>query len=182
MQSEVVFVASGSVRHMIEELLFKDSGVLYHSCLKLDVKSMLPEDKCVEYIVRKFVDTGKDIDEVCAKRIYTSTREHPYFVQMLRYEVWNRTEESVTMEDVENAIGYLRDRESYGYDLIIEALDYKYLKNVLKLVGENDGSYFSNSNLLVYKIPSASALNRLLKTLTEQGIIEKKPGEGSTRQ
>jgi len=134
---------------------------------------MLPEDECVEYIVRKFVDTGKDVDEMCAKRIYTSTREHPYFVQMLRYEVWNRTEESVTMEDVENAIDYLRDRESYGYDLIIEALDYKYLKNVLKLVGENDGSYFSNSNLLVYKIPSASALNRLLKTLAEQGIIEK---------
>jgi len=173
MQSEVVFVASGSVRHMIEGLLFKDSGVLYHSCLKLDIKSMLPEDKCVEYIVRKFVDTGKDIDEVCAKRIYTSTRGHPYFVQMLSYEVWNRTEVNVTMEDVENAIGYLRDRESYAYDLIIEALDYKYLKNVLKLVGENDGGYFSNSNLLAYEIPNTSALNRLLKKLTEQGIIEK---------
>jgi len=173
MQSEVVFVASGSVRHMIEELLFKDSGVLYHSCLKLDIKSMVPEDESVEYIVRKFVDTGKDIDEVCAKRIYTLTRGHPYFVQMLSYEVWNRTEVNVTMEDVENAIGYLRDRESYAYDLIIEALDYKYLKNVLKLVGENDGGYFSNSNLLAYKIPGASALNRLLKTLTEQGIIEK---------
>ena len=173
MQSEVVFVASGSVRHMIEELLFKDSGVLYHSCLKLDIKSMVPEDESVEYIVRKFVDTGKDIDEVCAKRIYTSTRGHPYFVQMLSYEVWNRTEESVTMEDVENAIDYLRDRESYGYDLIIEALDYKYLKNVLKLIRENDGGYFSNSNLLAYEIPNTSALNRLLKRLTEQGIIEK---------
>jgi len=173
MQSEVVFVASGSVRHMIEELLFKDSGVLYHSCLKLDIKSMVPEDESVEYIVRKFVDTGKDVDEVCAKRIYTSTRGHRYFVQMLSYEVWNRTEESVTMEDVENAIGYLRDRESYAYDLIIEALDYKYLKNVLKLIGENDGGYFSNSNLLAYEIPNTSALNRLLKRLTEQGIIEK---------
>jgi len=173
MQSEVVFVASGSVRHMIEELLFKDSGVLYHSCLKLDIKSMVPEDESVEYIVRKFVDTGKDVDEMCAKRIYASTRGHPYFVQMLSYEVWNRTEVNVTMEDVENAIGYLRDRESYAYDLIIEALDYKYLKNVLKLVGENDGGYFSNSNLLAYKIPGASALNRLLKKLTEQGIIEK---------
>jgi hypothetical protein len=157
MQSEVVFVASGSVRHMIEELLFKDSGVLYHSCLKLDIKSMVPEDESVEYIVRKFVDTGKDVDEMCAKRIYTSTRGHPYFVQMLSYEVWNRTEESVTMEDVENAIGYLRDRESYAYDLIIEALDYKYLKNVLKLIGENDGDYFSNSILLVYGIPNTSA-------------------------
>jgi len=173
MQSEVVFVASGSVRHMIEELLFKDSGVLYHSCLKLDIKSMVPEDESVEYIVRKFVDTGKDIDEVCAKRIYTSTRGHPYFVQMLSYEVWNRTEVNVTMEDVENAIDYLCDRESYGYDLIIEALDYKYLKNVLKLIGENDGGYFSNSNLLAYEIPNTSALNRLLKRLTEQGIIEK---------
>jgi hypothetical protein len=76
---------------------------------------------------------------------------------MLSYEVWNRTEESVTMEDVENAIGYLRDRESYAYDLIIEALDYKYLKNVLKLIGENDGDYFSNSILLVYGIPNTSA-------------------------
>jgi len=104
---------------------------------------------------------------------FHSTRGHPYFVQMLSYEVWNRTEWNATMEDVENAIDYLCDRESYGYDLIIEALDYKYLKNVLKLIGQNDGGYFSNSNLLAYKIPGAGALNRLLKRLTEQGIIEK---------
>jgi hypothetical protein len=32
MQSDVVFVASGSMRNMIEQLFFKDSGVLYHSC------------------------------------------------------------------------------------------------------------------------------------------------------
>ncbi|WP_448377137.1 AAA family ATPase [Fervidobacterium sp.] len=172
-QKDVVFVFSGSMRHMIEELFFEESGVLYHSCLRIDIGKMLPEEECVEYIVEKFNYTGKKIILEDAKRIYGLTKGHPYFLQLLCYELWNKTEGVIGKEEIGVFFDSLCERESYGYELIIETLEYKYLKNVLKLISEQTGDYFSIANLQKYKIPSATTLNNLLKKLTERGIVEK---------
>ncbi|AMW32004.1 Predicted ATPase, AAA+ ATPase superfamily [Fervidobacterium changbaicum] len=172
-RSDVLFVFSGSMRHMIEELFFEASGVLYHSCLRIDMTSMLPENECVEYILRKFEETDKNISLESARKVYELTKGHPYFLQLLCYELWNKTESSSGIEQVEEVFDYLCDREAYGYDMIIETLDYKYLRNVLKLISEQDGDYFSAENLEKYKLPSAGALNKLLKRLTQHGILEK---------
>lgn len=172
-QKDVVFVFSGSMKHMIEELFFEESGVLYHSCLRVDIGKMLPEDESVEYIVEKFNSTGKKITLEDAKRIYRLTKGHPYFLQLLCYELWDKAGELISEEEIDVIFDSLCERESYGYELIIETLEYKYLKNVLKLISEQTDGYFSIANLQKYKIPNATTLNNLLKKLTERGIIEK---------
>ncbi|WP_448384752.1 AAA family ATPase [Fervidobacterium sp.] len=172
-QKDVVFVFSGSMRHMIEELFFEESGALYHSCLRVDIGTMLPEEECVEYIVEKFNSTGKKIILENAKRIYGLTKGHPYFLQLLCYELWNKTEGVIGKEEIGVVFDSLCERESYGYELIIETLEYKYLKNVLKLISEQTGDYFSIASLQRYKIPNATTLNNLLKKLTQRGIVEK---------
>jgi AAA+ ATPase superfamily predicted ATPase len=172
-QKDIVFVFSGSMRHMIEELFFEESGVLYHSCLRVNISNMLPEDESVEYIVEKFISTGKKIVLKDAKRIYELTKGHPYFLQLVCYELWDKTEGVINTEEIDVIFDSLCERESYGYELIIETLEYKYLKNVLKLISEQPGDYFSIANLQKYKIPNATTLNNLLKKLTERGIVEK---------
>jgi len=172
-QKDVVFIFSGSMRHMIEELFFEKSGVLYHSCLRVDIGKMLPEDESVEYIVENFNSTGKKIILEDAKRIYELTKGHPYFLQLLCYELWDKAGELISKEEIDVIFDSLCERESYGYELIIETLEYKYLKNVLKLISEQTDGYFSIANLQKYKIPNATTLNNLLKKLTERGIIEK---------
>ncbi|MGQ9856738.1 MAG: AAA family ATPase [Fervidobacterium sp.] len=169
----VGFVFSGSFKHMLEQMFFESSGVLYHSCLRVDLNSLLPENDCVEYLVRQFVGTGKVISPDLAKEVYTKTKGHPYYLQLFGYELWSRTDGKVKFEDVEDAFNDIVEKESYNYDILVETLGYKYVKNALKLVAEQTGYLFSVDTLEGYDIPNSSALSKVLRKLSEYGIVEK---------
>ncbi|QIV78567.1 ATP-binding protein [Fervidobacterium pennivorans subsp. keratinolyticus] len=169
----VGFVFSGSFKHMLEQLFFENSGILYHSCLKVDLNPLLPEDDCVEYLVRQFGRTGKVISPDLAKEVYTKTKGHPYYLQLFGYELWSRTQAEVDFEDVEDAFNNIVEKESYNYDILVETLGYKYVKNALKLVAEQSGELFSSGTLEGYDIPNSSALSKVLRKLSEYGIVEK---------
>lgn len=172
-REDIVFVFSGSFKHMLERLFFENSGVLYHSCLRLDLNSLLPENDCVEYLVRQFGKTGKVISPELARDVYTRTNGHPYYLQLFGYELWSRADGKVNFGAVENVFDDIVEKESYNYDMLIETLGYKYVKNTLKLVAEQSSELFSSGTLEGYDIPNPSALIKVLKKLFEYGIVEK---------
>lgn len=172
-RENVVFIFSGSFKHMLEQLFFESSGILYHSCLRFDLNSLLPENDCVEYLVRQFGRTGKVISPDLAKEVYARTKGHAYYLQLFGYELWNRADGKVSFDDVEHAFYEIVEKESYNYDVLIETLGYKYVKNALKLIAEQSSDLFSSETLERYGIPSSSVLSKILKKLSEYGIVEK---------
>lgn len=170
--SKVVFVFSGSVRHMVEEMFFQSKGILYHSGIRVDLGSFLPKEAIVNYLVCKFKDSGKFISKEIAEEFYQITKGHPYYVQILAYEIWNLCKQVVSYEDLQNALNQLISRESLSYDMAFDILGQKYLRKVLLMIASSK-DIFSLETLREYEIPNPSVVNKTVKKLVELGFVEK---------
>lgn len=168
----VVFVFSGSMRHMIEELFFQSKGLMYHSGIKLDLCSFLPKDAVIDHVCEKFRSSGKTMPRQLAERFYAITKGHPYYVQMLAYEVWNLCGETVTEQDLQNALNQLIFRERHSYDMVLDMLGQKHLRKVLVMIATNR-DIFSLETLQEFEIPNPSIVNKTIKKLVELGFVEK---------
>lgn len=172
-EGNVSFFFAGSKKHMLESLFFQKSGAMYHSCLRMDVDTYLPKEDCIQYAQKKFKESYKSLPNEPAEFIFNLTRGHPYFFQLLCYETWNKTDSVVTKEIVTEAYEILCDRESYAYDVLIDKVDYRYVRNILALLTKGESEPFSQETLKRYGIPTASVMSRTLKLLSEHGIVEK---------
>lgn len=168
----VVFVFSGSTRHMIEELFFQSKGLMYHSGVKLDLCSFLPKRSVMDYIVNKFRESRKTMPQEIAEKFYEITKGHPYYVQVLAYEVWNLSKEVVNEFDLQDALNQLILRERHSYDMVLDMLGQKYLRKVLVMIASNK-DVFSLETLQEFEIPNPSIVNKTIKKLVELGFVEK---------
>lgn len=169
---KVVFVFSGSMRHMIEELFFQSKGLMYHSGIKLDLCSFLPKKSVMDYITSKFKESGKAMSQEIAEKFYEITKGHPYYVQVLAYEVWNLSGKVVKEIDLHNALNQLILRERHSYDMVLDMLGQKYLRKVLVMIASNK-DIFSLEALQEFEIPNPSIVNKTIKKLVELGFVEK---------
>ncbi|MGB9790514.1 AAA family ATPase [Thermotoga caldifontis] len=172
-ENRVSFIFAGSRRHMLEKLFFHNSGTLFRSALRLDIETYLPKDECIAYAKGKFKNSHKNLSDDAADLIYELTRGHPYFFQLLCFEVWNRTENTATVEIVRESFEALLDREAYSYDALIDQLGYRYAKNVLALLSMEGQDIFSQDALRKYEIPNPAIVNKTIRVLSEYGIVEK---------
>ncbi|WP_345967666.1 ATP-binding protein [Pseudothermotoga sp.] len=169
---KVVFVFSGSMRHMIEELFFQSKGLMYHSGIKLDLCSFLPKSSVIDYVCEKFSLSGKKMPRQIAERFYDITKGHPYYVQMLAYEVWNLCGETVTEYELQSALNQLIFRERHSYDMVLDMLGQKHLRKVLVMIATNK-DIFSLETLQEFEIPNPSIVNKTIRKLVELGFVEK---------
>ncbi|MEN3041740.1 MAG: hypothetical protein ABDH59_00290 [Fervidobacterium sp.] len=172
-ENNVSFFFAGSKKHMLESLFFQNSGAMYHSCLRMDVDTYLPKEECIRYAQKKFKESYKSLPDEPAEFIFTLTRGHPYFFQLLCFETWNKTDSVTTKEIITEAYEMLCDRESYVYDVLIDQIGYRYVKNILAILTNGENEPFSQETLKRYSIPNASVASKTLKLLSEHGIVEK---------
>jgi AAA+ ATPase superfamily predicted ATPase len=168
----VIFVFSGSIRHMIEELFFQSKGLMYHCGVKLDLSSFLPKEKVTDYLVRKFEGSGKRISSSIAERFCAITKGHPYYVQIMAYELWNTCLKEATEKDLGEALNQLISRERHTYDMALDMLGQKYVRKVLIMIACNK-DIFSIEALREFEIPNPSIANKTVKKLIELGFVEK---------
>jgi len=171
---DVAYVFLGSKRHMIERI-FNDQSRPFYKIGKFFPLEKIPRDDFVKFIVKRFKHTGFSIPSNMAERIVEITDSHPYYTQILCYEVWNeclkggRISETLVDKGLE---GVLLDH-SYAFTSLWDSLPSKQKNLLIALVFEENPSLHSQFLIEKYDLGSPATVSKSLKTLEIKGILER---------
>jgi AAA+ ATPase superfamily predicted ATPase len=168
----------GSKTHILEELFNDKKKAFYHSASQISI-GPLPEDDTIRYLQNKFTASGIALDAETGRYLIASAGNIPHYVQLLAAEVWQYlidTKKPVTKKALDYCVKqilalkgdyYLElfDRQSQGRKQLLQSLT---------VSGKN---IFSIAYINTHGHSSISTVQRAIKELVEDGIVEKLNGE-----
>ncbi|NOR74820.1 MAG: ATP-binding protein, partial [Draconibacterium sp.] len=125
-----------------------------------------------EFIIRKFADYKKEIDEVVVSEMLDWTTIHTYFVQLLCNRVFINSGNKVTTENWQNeAIKLLKEQQPIflGYRDILTQEQWK----LLKAIAHKGEAYSLTSKNFIqkYSLGSSATVIRSIKSLQKKSFI-----------
>lgn len=172
---EVSYVFMGSKRHILEQI-FEDPNRPFYRFAKPFPLSKIPIKEFKKFIMKKFKETGIEIDSSTIDELLDFTDGHPYFTQQLCHELWNIASENkiAKKEDVKKAIlEILRIHK----DLFIKEWDSLTIHQKKLLVGlsweDSVTKLYASSFVEKYELSSSSHVYRAMEPLLKEGTVEK---------
>ena len=166
----VSYCLYGSKRHMMLEV-FTDYSMPFYKFGDMMFLDKIKTPEWVDFISRRFKETGKNIDEDTCKEIISLTDNHPYYVQQLSQQVWLRTESMATLETVREAHSDIVAQLSLMFDNVTQTLTNGQLC-LLKAMSAGEKNISSKAVMDKYHLSSPTMISRARKALVERDILD----------
>lgn len=172
------YVFMGSRHSLINRIFFDKKSPFYYIGKKVEI-NYIPKNEFNLFIEDRFSTTGKKIEGPQIERILEATSGHPYFTQLLCFEIWNAAAKKVAPEDVEESLQRCLSSSGYIYEMLLDQIRNRTQRALLAhLAKSGSKNLFSFEALRQMEIKNPNALNYATKRLLEMEIIEKdKRGE-----
>lgn len=166
--SSLVFLFSGSNRHLLLEMFDDKSMPLYMLCDKLHLERMHSSDYRSHLDALAIKVWGKKLPDAVFNKLMTLTELHPFYVNLLCHKLWKENFPDVAK--VESAWHACMEEESRRIRAEIEKLT-RNQQDLLKTLAlypteEPTGQAFSARSGL-----SASSLHQAFKILSDQDVV-----------
>lgn len=171
LQKSVSYCLFGSRKHLMNELFEKKSYPFYKFGDAVYLSKIGTED-WIEYICKRFKDTGKLISEELAEKICVRVDNHSSYVQQLAWLVWIHADEVATEQDLEAAYQDLIDQNTPLFEKQTESLT-TYQMNFLRAVIDGVYSEFTTREVLnKYQLGSSANVSIVKRALVKKELIE----------
>lgn len=168
--THVTYCLYGSKRHMLLDV-FTNPSMPFYKFGDIMFLEKISEENWVEFIQRRFTETGKEIGDEDAILITQLTENHSYYVQQLAQQVWLRTEQKCTGSIVSDAHQGIVNQLSLLFVNITESLSNSQL-NFLKALLSGEKQLSSKNTLQKYKLGTSANIGRLKQALLSREIID----------
>lgn len=168
--SSVCYCLYGSKRHMLLDI-FNNYSMPFYKFGDILFLQKIKRDEWVNFIAKRFTDTGKEIsDEQCGK-IADLMKNHPYYTQQLSQQTWLRTDKVCTDDIIRIALNALIDQLSLLFANILDSLTAKQI-SFLIAVANNETNFSSKEVLTKYKLGTSANIKNLKKATLEKDLID----------
>lgn len=173
-QQKINYLFFGSKTHLLAEMFNDKKRAFYNSALQMSIGS-LPKHDSIRFLQYNFSASKISIDDETAKYLIHAAANIPHYIQLLASEVWQKAVNTIPVikkelidECVKNVVFHKSDyyMELYGR----QSQSRKELLRALTLEGTN---VFSSAYIKKHRLPTAATLQRAVKELINEGIIEK---------
>jgi len=177
-QEKTNYLFFGSKTHLLNEMFNDKKKAFYNSASQMSIGS-LPQQDTIEFLRTKFSQSNISLDEDTAKYMISVTADIPHYIQLLASEIWQNTintQPVITKNIVDkSAQKVLALKSDYYMELFDRrSQNQKQLLNALTLEGKN---IFSTAYINKYQLSAISTLQRSVKELINDGVVEKKDNE-----
>jgi hypothetical protein len=177
-QQTVNYLFFGSKTYLLKELFNNKKRAFYNVASQMMI-GKLPEKETIEFLQEKLAGSAISIDTETAEYIISVTSNIPHYIQLLAAEIWQYMVNShtvVTKQIVDDcAACVLALKSDYYMELFDrQSQSRKQLLQALVVGGKN---LFSTAYIHTHRLPGAATLQRAVKGLVEEGIIEKMQNE-----
>ncbi len=171
--TNVVFIFSGSKKHLITEMFASPNRPFYQSTRMLPL-GKIDEDLYVEFAAKHFSQHRRKIEPDALKRVMIFSRRHTFYTQMLLNRAFLRQEKKITeailLEEIEKIFG--ENQGIYeGYSSLLTSAQWK----VLKAIASEEKLYQPQSQKFInrYQLGTAAGVGRIIKALIDKDLILK---------
>ncbi len=172
-QQRVNYLFFGSKTHMMQAMFTDKKRPFYNAASQMSI-SYLPEKDTIEFLQTNFARKKVELDIKMARYIINVSGNIPYYIQQLASEIWLNIENnsSINREIVDRcARQVIVMKSDYFMELFENQSASK--KQLLIALCTNGENVFSESYRQTHRLPSSATLQRAVKGLTNDGIIDK---------
>ena len=171
LQQHVSYCLFGSKKHLMNEL-FEKKNLPFYKFGDAIYLTKIETKYWIEYICKRFENTGKHISPELAKEICRLVDNHSSYVQQLAWLLWIRTTDIATEEQLTHALEDLLDQNKILFQSETENLS-AYQMNFLKAVIDGIHSKFSSKEIILkYNLGTSANIVRLKSALLQKELIE----------
>ena len=171
LQQHVSYCLFGSKKHLMNEL-FERRNLPFYKFGDAIYLTKIETKYWVEYICRRFADTGKQISSGLAEEICRLVDNHSSYVQQLSWLLWIHTAGAATDTQLSAALEDLLDQNNILFQNEIESLS-SYQMNFLRAIIDGVDSGFSRKEVLQkYNLGTSANIIRLKNALLQKELIE----------
>lgn len=174
-QQDVTYCLYGSKRHMLMDIFTNSNKPFYRFGQTLYLQKI--ESKYwIDYIVRTFRDTGKEIAEENAAMICRIMENHSWYVQQLSFFVWAATDSVATKDIIQRQLHAVLDTNMPVFEAETDKLA---ASQVAMLRAVVNGEQRLNSAEVVkkYSLGGPQTITRNKSVLVNNDILEKRDGK-----
>lgn len=160
----------GSKRHMMMDV-FASSSMPFYKFGDLMFLEKIQENDWIEFITKRFSDTGKKIKPEVASHLAMSVSCHPYYVQQLAQLSWLQTAKQCDIDIVERALDTLQRQLGLLFQTITDGLSNTQV-NFMRAVLEGATQLSSQENLRKYRLGTSANVVRIKQALIGKEILD----------
>lgn len=168
--TDVAYCLYGSKRNMMIDL-FSDPKNPFYKFGDMIFLQKIVREEWVPFIVRRFRDTGKQINNDIAAYIADRVENHPYYVQQLSQLVWFRTSGQCSKEIVDAAFEGLEAQLGLVFSLILDNLAPSQI-GFLQAVANGETSFTAQEVLTRYRLGSSANVKNIKNALEKKELID----------
>jgi hypothetical protein len=177
-QQSTNYLFFGSKTHLLKEMFVDKKKAFYNSALQMTIGS-LPQQDTIKFLREKFTLSGINIEDDAAKYLIEVAADIPNYIQLLASEVWQNAincQTVITKATIdESAEKVLALKNDYYLELFEHRSQNQ--KQLLKALTYERKNIFSTDYIKKHRLSAVSTLQRSVKELINNGIIDKKGGE-----
>lgn len=165
----------GSKKHMMNELFALPSMPFFKFGEVINLKK-IPEDLWIEFLLKKFEEVGKSINEALAKRICDLTENYSSYVQQLAWLLWTNYDSKDLDKALDISYNQLLEHSAILFEQQTQDLT-AYQINFLKMLLEDRTvKYNSMEAIERYNLGSPANVGRIKTALIKKELIDLEDG------
>ena len=171
LQQHVSYCLFGSKKHLMNEL-FEKKNLPFYKFGDAIYLAKIETKYWIEYICKRFENTGKHISPELAEEICRLVDNHSSYVQQLSWLLWIRTINTATTEQLSYALEDLLYQNNILFQSETENLS-AYQMNFLKAIVDGIHTKFSSKEVISkYNLGTSANIVRLKNALLQKELIE----------
>lgn len=170
LHQHVTYCIYGSKRHMLLEVFSSPSMPFYKFGDIISLEKIKEKD-WIEFIIKRFQETGKLIEAENAAMIASSCENHPYYVQQLAQQVWLRSSRSCKPTVIQEAFEDLILQLSMLFQMLTDDLSIKQV-SFLNALTNKEEQVTSQGVLKKYNLGTSANVIKIKKVLHDREIID----------
>lgn len=172
--NQACYIFMGSKTHIITDMFNNPRRAFYKSAAVYPI-NVIEAEKMIDFVYKRFRDTGKAISRELAGEIVSISKNIPYNVQLLSFNVWMLAEKAVEREIVDKAMEFiLRTQNELFFNMYDSATLHQ--RSALFALSQTK-EIFSQDSILRYNLGTSSSVQSSVKSLVKNGIVHKDNGE-----
>ena len=161
---------SGSHRHMMMSMFSEANRPFYRSAQLFGLEP-IPENEYSKFIIRKFKNADKKINDIQIRKIFEWTRNQTYYIQLACNKLYGKTDDvkDIDLQMVFNEMIQQEIPIFSSYQQLLTSLQWKVFMAIAKENGVENP--LSQAFLRKYNLGAASSVKSAIDILTRKELV-----------
>lgn len=172
--SEVCYIFTGSKRRLLLKMISSSDSPFYKSGKHIPL-GKIPQKEFEKFIESRFEKGQVRVTGEVLSYIFEITQNHPYYTQMLCYELWEQChmKRFIEADDVDHVLNIVLDHQREYFMNVWDNLSAHQKAVLLAIVKEPQSNIYSRDFISKHRLSTYATVQKSISRLIDLEIVDK---------